>query len=164
MNRRTLLVTAGWAGAAVLAVLVGIAAIGVIGADLTDAGSRPRSEAQVARELASLPSSVPAVPSASPSRPSPRPTASAPASQGSGDAPAAVSRTLATRGGTVVARCAGGRPQIVTMSPAPGFSLHEQHGAEGEFRSTSDNHDRVKFAIACSGGRPTLVPHAGGDD
>ncbi|MEV8507759.1 hypothetical protein AB0368_23465 [Actinoplanes sp. NPDC051475] len=157
MNRRTLLVTAGWAGAAVLAVLVGIAAIGVIGADLTDAGSRPRTEAQVARELASVPSPVP---SASPSRPSPRPSAS----QAAGDAPVAVSRTLATRGGTVVARCAGGRPQIVTMSPAPGFSLHEQGSTEGEFRSTSDNHDRVKFTIVCSGGRPALVPHAGDDD
>lgn len=160
MNRRTLLVIAGWAGAAVLAVLVGIAAIGVIGADLTDAGTRPRTEAQVARELASLPSTVPPVPSGSPSRPSPRPSAS----QAAGEAPVAVSRTLATRGGTVVARCAGGRPRIVTMSPAPGFSLHEQDGVEGEFRSTSDNHDRVKFAIACSGGRPTLVPHAGDDD
>ncbi|MEV4637198.1 hypothetical protein AB0J80_07580 [Actinoplanes sp. NPDC049548] len=160
MNRRTLLVTAGWAGAAVLAVLVGIAMIGDIGADLTDAGSRPRTEAQVARELASLPSAAPSVPSASPARSRPAPSVS----QATGASPAAVSRTLATRGGTVVARCVAGRSQIVTMSPAPGFSLHEQDGNEGEFRSTSDNHDRVKFEVVCSSGRPALAAHGGGDD
>lgn len=138
--------TAGWAGAAFLAVLAGIAGIGVLGAGLTSAGNSPRSEAQVARELAELPSPGPSA----------RPTPSEPRPSGNSSRPAA-SRTLPTRGGTVVARCASTGPRIVSMSPAQGFALHEQEGDEGEFRGTSDNHDRVRFTIVCSGGRPSLV-------
>ncbi|UQU63120.1 hypothetical protein COUCH_29460 [Couchioplanes caeruleus] len=141
MNRRTLLVTAGWLGAAVLAVLVGLTGVRLIGAGLTTPESRPRSAAEVAGELRSLPSpSVSRTPSPTASQAvrSPR------------------SRTFPTRGGTVVARCAADGPEIVTMSPAPGFAMHERERAEGEFRSSSDNHDRVKFRIACSAGTPSL--------
>ncbi len=142
-----LLVTAGWLGAAVLAVLVGLTAVRLIGAGLTSPESRPRSAAQVDAELRDLPRS-PATSRPASARPRPG------ASQGVGTPS---SRTLPTRGGTVVARCGANGPQIVTMSPAQGFSLHERERSEGEFRSTSDNHDRVKFEIVCSGGRPSLV-------
>ncbi|BCJ51011.1 hypothetical protein Asp14428_24860 [Actinoplanes sp. NBRC 14428] len=144
-----LLVAAGWAAAAVLAVLVGITAIGLIGAGLITTGERPRTEAQVARDLANLPSG-PAGPRAS----------SPPASEGVGEAPGA-GRTLLTRGGTVVARCVAGRAEIVAMSPAPGYALHEQDDDEGEFRSTSDGHDRDEFDVVCTGDRPALVSRAG---
>ncbi len=143
VNRRTLLVTAGWLGAAVLAVLVGLTGVRLIGAGLTSPESRPRSAAEVAEDLRSLPS-----PSPSATR-TPTPTASQAVGSPRG-------RTFPTRGGTVVARCATGGPEIVTMSPAPGFALHERERSEGEFRSTSDNHDRVKFRIACSAGTPSL--------
>ncbi|MEV4708230.1 hypothetical protein [Actinoplanes sp. NPDC049316] len=146
MNRRTLLVTAGWLGAALLAVLVGLTGVRLIGAGLTSPESRPRSAAEVAEELRSLPSTS--------ATGSPSPTAS----QAVGSAR---SRTFPTRGGTVVARCAAGGPQIVTMAPAPGFALHEKHRAEGEFRSTADNHDRVKFEIGCAAGAPSLTVRGG---
>jgi len=136
-------VTAGWLGAAVLAVLVGLTAVRLIGAGLTSPESRPRSAAQVDEELRALPSTA-----------APAPTVS----QAVGDAPgAARGRTFPTRGGTVVARCAADGPEIVAMSPAPGFALHENEGDEGEFRGTRDNHDRVKFEIVCSAGRPSLT-------
>ena len=144
MNPRTLLVTAGWLAAAVLAVLVGLTAVRLIGAGLTSPESRPRSAAQVEEELRALPSSA-ATRSAAPA-----------ASQAVGDAPG---RTFPTRGGTVVARCGADGPRIVTMSPAQGFALHELEGDEGEFRGTADDHDRVKFDIVCTAGRPALVPH-----
>jgi len=63
-----------------------------------------------------------------------------------------------TRGGTVVARCDGGQAVIVSMTPAQGFEVHERNGGEGEFRSTSDNHDRVKIDVSCAGsGSPAVT-------
>jgi hypothetical protein len=141
-------VTAGWIGAAVLAVLVGLAAISVIGNGLTGSEARPLSAAEVADELARQQASVvaSAVPSASAGTGT-RPPASPSTTAGT--------RTLPTRGGTVVGRCAGSRPEIVSMSPKQGF---EQDGeAEGEFRGLADNHDRVKFDVVCAAGRPGLV-------
>jgi hypothetical protein len=47
---------------------------------------------------------------------------------------------------------------IVSMTPAQGFEVHERDGDEGEFRSTSDNHDRVKIDVSCPGsGRPVVT-------
>ncbi|WP_306215155.1 hypothetical protein [Actinoplanes sp. RD1] len=152
MNRRTLLGAASWLGAAAVAVLVGLAAISIIGAGLTSTTARPLSEADVARRLdavptASAPASAPASPSAEASLGTPR----------------AATRTFSTRGGTVVARCEEeGGPEIVSMSPRPGFELHDQDDDEGEFRSTSDNHDRVKFRVTCAGDQPQLTTR--GDD
>jgi hypothetical protein len=134
---RRLIITAGWLAAAVLAVLVGLVAISVIGDGLVSPLAAPMSESQVARELASVP---PASPSPAPS-PSPSSTQS-------------VSRTIPTRGGTVVARCDDGRATITLMSPAEGFTIHENNGSEGEFRGISDNHNRVKIRISCASGRP----------
>lgn len=157
MNRRTLLVAAGWIGAAVLAVLVGLGAIGVIGAGLTSPETRPLSAAEVADQLA-------------------RQRSAPPASAATGDRPspsAGAARTFRTRGGTVVGRCAGARPEIVSMSPAHGFELHEQDrglqedDAEGEFRSLSDDNVRFTFEIVCVGGAASLVEStdsSGGDD
>ena len=145
----------GWLGAAVLAVLVGLGAISVIGNGLTSPETRPLSAAEVADELARQ---IAVSPSASASagtgeRPPSQPTPSA----------TAVTRTFPTRAGTVVGRCAGTRPEVVSMSPRQGYELHEQDrgpqedDAEGEFRGQGDRHDRVKFEIVCPGGVPTLV-------
>jgi hypothetical protein len=150
VTRRSVLVAAGWLGAAVLAVLVGLGAINVIGSGLTSSGGAPKTEAEVRRELAALPS-----PSAS-------------ASLGVRPSTAPASRSFGTRGGTVVATCSAAGATIISMSPESGFGVHErtsgaQAEAEGEFRGISDNHDRVKFSVSCSGGVPTLSPR-GGDD
>jgi hypothetical protein len=61
----------------------------------------------------------------------------------------------------------GGQAEIVSMSPSQGYAVHEpdqgpQSEAEGEFRGTSDNHDRVKFSVRCAGGRPALTGRSGG--
>lgn len=138
--------TAGWIGAAALAVLVGLGAIGVIGAGLTSPETRPLSAAEAADQLARQPSAPPAS-----------------AATGARPAPSGVTRTFRTRGGTVVGRCAGSRPEIVSMSPGQGFELHEQDrglqedDAEGEFRSLSNEDDRFSFEVVCVGGVPSLV-------
>ena len=129
--------TVGWLGAAVLAVLVGLGAISVIGNGLTSPETRPLSAAEVADELARQVRTSPSV--------------------------AAVTRTFPTRAGTVVGRCAGTRPEVVSMSPRQGYELHEQDrglqddDAEGEFRGRGDGDDRVKFEIVCRAGVPALV-------
>jgi hypothetical protein len=138
-------VAAGWFGAAVLAVLVGLAAISVIGAGLMSSDAKPRTEAEVAREAAALPA------------PSGRASLGpAPSASTSPSASVTSDRSIITKGGTVVARCVGGQAEIRLMSPVSGYAVHEREGSEGEFRSTSDNHDRVKFRVQCVDGRPEL--------
>jgi hypothetical protein len=140
-------VAAGWFGAAVLAVLVGLAAISVIGAGLmSSSGTRPRSEAEVAREVAALPAPPPA-PSGSESLGT-NPSSPAP-------------RSFATRAGTLVAACSAAGAAIVSMAPAAGFAVHEQtrgaqRQAEGEFRGTGNDKDRVKITVTCPGGTPAM--------
>ncbi|GAA2467075.1 hypothetical protein [Winogradskya humida] len=160
MNRRTLLAAAGWLSAAILAVAIGIAALSVIGTGLTTPENKPLSAADVDRLLREQPAASRSASQGVGSSPSP--SGSPPTSPSVSRPPGVASKALVTRGGTVVARCAAGQAEIVTMSPRPGFSLHEQQGNEGEFRSTSDNHDRVKFTVTCSGGQPALASRNGG--
>ena len=145
---------AGWLGAAVLAVLVGLGAVSVIGNGLTSDGSTPAlSAADVDRQLREA---------------TPAPSASAPAPTGT--SPAGTEPTAeSTRGGTVVARCVGTQAEIVAMSPAQGFAVHEkdqgpQDDAEGEFRGSADEHDRVKITVTCAGGHPSVSTRSEGGD
>jgi hypothetical protein len=150
VTRRSLLVAAGWLGAAVVAVLVGLAAISVIGTGLMSSNDgAPRSEAEVAREVAALPPR--------PATPTPSPSPSVSASLGARPA----SKSFPTRAGTVVAVCSAAGAEIV-MSPYSGFTVHEQtqgaqRQAEGEFRGSSDDKDRVKVSVTCPGGVPAMT-------
>jgi hypothetical protein len=155
--RRTLLVTAGWLGAAVLAVIVGLGAVRVIGDGLTSGAGRPRTEAEVARALASHGVTAPAA-TASPAE---TPSTESPTAVPAGTATSAAPRSFHTRGGTVVAQCVGRRAEITVMAPLSGFAVHERDQgpraeAEGEFRGTTDDHDRVRVRVTCTAGRPTL--------
>jgi hypothetical protein len=148
-------VAAGWFGAAVLAVLVGLAAISVIGAGLmSSSGTQPRSEAEVAREVAALPAPSPSPSSSLSSSPT--------ASQSLGAGPIApASKSFPTRAGTLVAACSAAGAEIISMAPDAGFAVHEQTRgaqlqAEGEFRGTGNDKDRVKITVTCSGGTPSM--------
>ena len=156
MRRRSLLVAAGWLGAAGLALLVGLGAISVIGAGLTGDSTPALSAADVDKQLRAQPSASAALganPSPTATEPTSEPTTAEPTTEPASPAKPAVKRT---RGGTVVARCVGGSAQIVTMTAAIGFAVHEKQGAEGEFRSSSDNHDRVKIRVSCAGGDASI--------
>jgi hypothetical protein len=152
VKRRSVLVAAGWLGAVVLAVLAGLGAINVIGAGLTSGGDQPKTAAVVQRELADLPVSSPPE-TAPPTTATTTPTA-----------PAEIVRTLKTSAGTVVASCSAGGATILSMSPVSPYTVHEKRQAEGEFRSSRDNHDRVKFTVTCEGGTPVLSNRSGGSD
>ena len=157
MTRR-LIIIAGWFAAAILAVLVGLVGISVIGDGLTSPVAEPISADEVARQLAAEP------PAASAGPPPAVPSAVASV----GPAPE-LTRLTETRGGTVVARCDAGRAVIVSMAPAQGWAVHErdagpQTEAEGEFRRTADNHDRVKVDVRCDAGVPVLTARDERDD
>ena len=156
MERRALLVAAGWLGAAVLAVLVGLGALDVIGDGLTSQSTPVLSTAEVDRQLRQQSPAAAASPTASPA-PS--------VSSALGTEPVA----KATRGGTVVVRCAGSRAEIVSMAPAQGFAVHEkdrglQDEAEGEFRGSADEHDRVKVSVTCTAGVAQVSTRSERDD
>jgi hypothetical protein len=135
LGRQPFVIVTLWVVAAVLAVLVGVVGIGVVGAGLTSRQGAPISEEEVLREVNGLNES---------SSPTAAPTTSVPATT-----PAKPDgQSFPTRGGIVTADC----DHIISMSPAQGYGVHEQSSREGEFRGVSDNHDRVKVELRCSGG------------
>jgi hypothetical protein len=151
-----LLVIAGWLGAAALATVMGLAAIGVIGAGLTSSDIRPRTQSEVADLLAAASPSTSAEPAGPAGASSPEPAGSV------GTGAARVVKTFATPGGTVTARCAGGLVQVVSMSPAQGYAVHDgvtrdlRAVAEAEFRGVADDHDRVKARLRCASDVPSM--------
>jgi hypothetical protein len=56
----------------------------------------------------------------------------------------------------------GGLVQVVSMSPAQGYAVHdgvsrEAHAAaEAEFRGVADDHDRVKARLRCAADVPSM--------
>ena len=86
-------------------------------------------------------------------RPSPTPTATTTTSSG----PAAVVRTLASRGGSVVAACRSGQVTLRSWSPAVGYRVDEVDagpGREVEVRFVS-NSAEVKMQVRCVSGVPS---------
>ena len=157
MGSRTLLGVGGWLAAALVAVVVGLAAVRLIGEGLQPSAPPALSAAEVAEALAAAP--PPPAPSATPSpAPSSSPSATATAPAGT--------QTFATRGGLVTARCAGGVVTIAGTSPAQGWSTHEVEDggddAEVDFRS---GRQRVEVTVTCGAdGRPVARTEDRSDD
>ena len=145
LGSRPSVIVAGWAVAAVLAVLVGVVGIGLVGAGLLSDRSVPVSELQVRRDLDRLGSAPP--------------SSAATATSGSA-APAVAGRSFLTRAGTVVADC----DRILSMAPAVGYEIHETEEREGEFRDVRDGNDRIEVELACAGGAPQLRVTRDDDD
>ncbi|GLY07672.1 hypothetical protein Acsp01_80510 [Actinoplanes sp. NBRC 101535] len=154
------MIVTGWLVAVGLAVLVGVVGITTVGAGLTSRQTTTSlSEEQVERELRAL--AAPSL-SSSPSASSPTPSSSSPSSSPSRSEPSASSdvRSQATRGGIVVFDC----QRIRSLSPAQGWSVHEQEDDEGEFRSDTDSHVRLKVELDCARGVPQLQVTTREDD
>lgn len=148
LGRLPVVIVFGWVVAASLAVLVGVVGIGLVGSGLFAPETEPLTEAEVARALRDEET---AAPSAFSPQPSPSPSSDKPAN----------SQSFHTRGGTVVADCAG----IISMSPAQGFAVHERGQDEGEFRNVRDDHLRVKVDLGdCVAGLPELEVSVETDD
>jgi hypothetical protein len=140
-NARTRLVAgvAAWAAALGAALVVGLTAVGAIGAGLLGPGQQPLTPAEVDARLASAEPAQPVDP------PAAAPTAVDPAT-----AP----EVIATAGGTVLARCPDGVPEVVSATPAQGFRVQteaEDTGPRVRFRAGDT---RYEVNLRCVDGRP----------
>ncbi|MFI5845653.1 septum formation initiator [Catenuloplanes sp. NPDC051500] len=171
MSRRTEIAVAGWLAAAVVATLIGLAAIRLIGESIVGTPDGVLSEQEVAAAVATLPSpsdapttSAPSTSASSTSAPSSPALSSSPSAATS---PAALGgeRAFAVTGGTAVASCADGdRARLVTWAPAQGWTVAEVE--RGPARDV-----KVEFAgpggeselrVRCRGG--VAVQHESGGD
>jgi hypothetical protein len=145
MTRRTgpTLAALAWTGTVVVATVVGMSAVGAIGSGILGAGQEPLTPAQVDQALAAARSAPPpaSAPVSTSTSASPPPAAPEPASE-----------VITSPGGTIVARCADGPPEVVSATPAQGFRLHEEHeGSKVRFRSRESE---VEVELTCENGRP----------
>ncbi|MEU0788984.1 hypothetical protein ABZ342_02885 [Amycolatopsis sp. NPDC005961] len=107
MDRRRVLMAAGWLLAAAVTAGVGTVALDVVGAGILGPQNQPLSQDDVARALETVP------PSTTPARPAPT-TSSAPAPRG-----------LTVPGGRIVAQCAGDQVTLMSWSPDPGYRVDD---------------------------------------
>jgi hypothetical protein len=129
---------AAWAAAVGAALVVGLTAVGAIGAGLLGSAQQPLTPAEVDARLAS----------ADPATPAPE-TAAPAASVG----PSAAPEVIATAGGTVLARCTGDRPEVVSATPAQGFRVQtddDDGGPRVRFRA---GQTRIEVNLTCANGR-----------
>jgi hypothetical protein len=79
--------------------------------------------------------------------------------------PAATTASASGTGGTVVVRCVGGVPQLVSRIPKQGFTV-EVDDSPGEVKFSSDRH-RTEIKATCTATGPRLTVEEddrGGDD
>ena len=139
-SARTRLVAgvAAWAAALGAALVVGLTAVGAIGAGLLGAGEQPLTPAEVDARLAS----------AEPVAPVDTPAAVPPT------APVATPEVIATDGGTVLARCTGGVPEVVSATPAQGFRVQTEDDDGGPRIRFRSGGTRFEVNLRCADGRP----------
>ena len=131
---------AAWAAAVGAALVVGLTAVGAIGAGLLGPGQQPLTPAEVDARLAS----------AEPSPPAPEPPATAGPQVGSPD-------VIATAGGTVLARCTGDRPEVVSATPAQGFRVQTEDDDGGPRVRFRAGQTRIEVNLTCADGRPVAA-------
>lgn len=129
-----------WVVVAAGALVVGLTAVGAVGSGITGEGLRPLTSAEIDTRLAAQPAT---------SAPQP-PVSSAP--------PAIESQAVVVSGapgGTVVVRCEGSTPRIVSASPAQGFELKDSGSDDGRPRVRFEGDDiEVDVRLTCTNGTP----------
>ncbi|WP_326552849.1 septum formation initiator [Micromonospora sp. NBC_01813] len=171
MNRRVLLAVAGWCLAAVVATLIGLAALRVVGEGLTGGpAGEVLSQEEIARELAAAQAAASAAPTASGAAPTTSGVASsapsvAPSASPSAGVPepspttTAARQVAATPGGTVVAQCADGLASLVSWAPAQGYRATDvdrgpDDDAEVSFEGPAGEYE---VTVGCVAGRPEIT-------
>ncbi|MFY1622087.1 septum formation initiator [Micromonospora sp. WMMD723] len=152
MGRRTLLATAGWLAAAVLATLIGVAAIRLVGESITGTPGGVRSQAEVERALAA-PEPTPAAPSAPAASASSSPTVGPAATPGQ-------RRSFSTPGGTAVAECVGSEVRLVSWAPAQDYRVKDvDRGPDDDAEVTfAGPAGEFEVNVGCIGGEPVARP------
>ncbi|SCG61478.1 septum formation initiator [Micromonospora humi] len=133
MDRRTLLAVTGWLATTAAATLVGLAAVDLVGADITGTAGGVRTEQDVARALA-VPEPGPGDADASPAATPTGAASGPPTSTGA-------RRGFVTAGGSVLAECGPDGVRVVTWSPAPGYRTKDADPGP-------DDHVEVRFVGA----------------
>jgi hypothetical protein len=149
MNRRVILGIVGWLVVAGAATTAGVAAIDVLEDGITGNNVRPLDDEAVHRALRQTGVTR------TPATPVPSPTAS----------PAGgVTRNLDADGGTVTARCEGGRVTVLTAIPAQGFHTDGFDRGPADSVSLTFESDEAEYGVTvdCQGGSPTV--HVAQDD
>jgi hypothetical protein len=123
-----------------VALAVGLTAVGAIGTGLLGPGPQPLTPAEVDARLASA---EPAGPAAPPPTAAPVPPA-----------PATAPEVIATAGGTVLARCTGGNPDVVSATPAQGFRVQTEDDDGGPRVRFRAGKTRIEVRLTCVDGRP----------
>ncbi|MFV2019725.1 septum formation initiator [Micromonospora sp. LOL_023] len=169
MNRRVLLAVAGWCLAAVVATLIGLAALRVVGEGLTGGpAGEVLSQEEIAHDLAAAPTAASAASGAVPpgsgtasAPPSAAPPSASPGAGGPEPSPTATAtrQVAATPGGTVVAQCADGLASLVSWAPAQGYrAIDGDRGpdddAEVSFQGPAGEYE---VTVGCVAGRPEIT-------
>lgn len=163
MTRRVLIGITAWAAAAAVSTGIGIAAISVLGAGITDRGVRPLTPDQVERALAADTTPAPAATTpATPTAPVATPTA-----QGTSGAPAAgTTRALSTPGGSVLARCGpADAVYLLSWTPAQGYGVDDVNrgpAPRASVKLEADHGRKLVIQVTCRSGVPTAVTTNGG--
>ncbi|MEV4725470.1 septum formation initiator [Micromonospora humida] len=152
MGRRTLLATAGWLAAAVLATLIGVAAIRLVGESITGTPGGVRSQAEVERALAA-PEPTPATPSGPAAFASSAPAGGPAATPGQ-------RRSFSTPGGTAVAECVGSEVRLVSWAPAQDYRVKDvDRGPDDDAEVTfAGPAGEFEVNVGCIGGEPVARP------
>ena len=130
---------AAWAAALGAALAVGLTAVGAIGAGLLGAEQQPLTPAEVDARLASAEPVAPAPQTSAPEVAAPEVIAP---------------EVIATAAGTVLARCTGGVPEVVSATPAQGFRVQTEDDDGGPRVRFRDGGTRVEVNLRCADGRP----------
>jgi len=130
---------AAWAAALGAALVVGLTAVGAIGAGLLGAEQQPLTPAEVDARLASAEPVAPAPQTSAPEVAAPEVIAP---------------EVIATAGGTVLARCTADVPEVVSATPAQGFRVQTEDDDGGPRVRFRDGGTRIEVNLRCADGRP----------
>ncbi len=162
MGRRTVLAVAGWLATALVATLIGLAAIQVVGESLTGTPGGVRSEQEVARALTEPAPTTPTTPATPTTRTdipaqTPQSLTVQPASP---SAEAGNRRSFTTPGGSAVAECRPGGAWLATWSPRQGYRVDEvDRGPDDDVEVTFVGPSgEYELSVRCVGGVPVLEP------
>ncbi|SCL28853.1 hypothetical protein GA0070616_3773 [Micromonospora nigra] len=157
MGRRSFLAVAGWLATAVVATLIGVAAIRLVGESLTGTPGGVRSQEEVARALAE-PMPGAALPTSS--APAGATTSSPAAASATPSPGAGARRGFATTGGTAIAECRLGGVFLMSWTAAPGYRVDDvDRGPDDDVEvSFVGPGGEYELSLRCVGGQPVAVP------
>lgn len=164
VSSRAAIAIVTWTATAIGAVGAGLAALSALGAGITDQTVMPMSMAQVQAALAEpfsatprasrtpRPVATPHAPRTPRVRPAPRPALGV-------QPAAAVTRSLNSPGGNVIARCERNLAYLVSWTPMQGYRADDaRRGPAAGVSVHFESSDRkIEIIISCRGGRPVAT-------